>query len=42
MRFAVTPGGVSQMLRLLDLDDLLSVYPSLGAALQPPAAGTAS
>ena len=37
LRFAVTPGGVvSRMLRLLDLDHLLSVYPSLDAAPQPP------
>jgi anti-anti-sigma factor len=35
MRFAVVPGGVvSRMLRLLDLDHLLSVYPTLDAALR--------
>jgi anti-sigma B factor antagonist len=35
LRFAVTAGGVvSRMLRLLDLDHLLSVYPSLDAALK--------
>jgi anti-sigma B factor antagonist len=38
LRLAVTPGGVvSRMLDLLDLGRVLSVYPSLEAALEPPA-----
>ncbi len=36
LHLAVTTGGVvSRMLRLLDLGQLLSVYPSLDAALGP-------
>lgn len=39
LRFAVTPGGVvSRMLQLLDLDETLSVYPSVDAARELSAA----